>query len=113
MERNSHPPVRERAPFDEADMTAIGEDTYMLHATGVMGFQPAEIAVEPIDEAGIPEPTWARYEVVAYHWGDSKPGSHQYEVGKELTLPPGAVGVELVGANKTEQLPVIFDREER
>lgn len=109
MDNNGHPPVREPAPFDTADLTGVGENTYTLSVRGVLGFQPAEMAVEPIDEPAIPEPQWARYEVVAYHWGDSKPGSLPYEVDTEVVLPPGAIGVELVGANKTEQLPVIFD----
>jgi hypothetical protein len=112
MDPTLHPPVRERAPFDDAELSAIGETTYILRVRGRMEFRATEMGIEPIDEPSIPEPMWARYEIVAYHWGDNPPDPNEYDVSREVTLPPGAIGVELVGANKTEQLPVIFDEKE-
>lgn len=109
MPTDSHPPVRERIPFSEARDEGLADDLYRVHAKGTTEFRMAEIAIEPVDEPSIPEPEWLRLEVVGYHYGDSKPAPTDYEVAIEVTLPPGAKGFEVIGKNRTERLPVIFD----
>jgi hypothetical protein len=108
---DGHPPVRELLSFEIATLEAIGEDRYRVVATGKTDRPMPEIAIEPVDEPGIPEPQWVRLEVVGYHFGDQRPEPTEYRAETEVTLPPGAIGVELVGADRTEQLPVIFEAE--
>lgn len=109
MSANTHPPVSERLPFDTAWLKSDSETSCVVTATGIAPCNMGEYAVQQVDEPGIPEPTWVQCEVVGRHFGECPPDATPYTGVGTISLPPGAVGIELHGANRTERLPIIFD----
>lgn len=108
MNPGTHPPVRETLSFDEARIEDLTDNGCTVVAEGTAPGAWAEYAVELIDEPGIPEPTWVRCEVVGYHFGEYKPQPTPYRADGKVLLRPGTIGVELVGSDRTERLPLIF-----
>jgi hypothetical protein len=104
----THPPIRERLPFDAARIENVSETDCTVVAEGNAPGAWAEYSVESIDEPGIPEPEWVRREVVGYHFGEYRPQATPYRAEGAVALPPGCLGVELVGRDRTERLPIIF-----
>lgn len=108
MGPGTHPPVREQLPFKDAWLEQLSEGRYRVVSIGTSEWPMPEVAIEPMEELGIPEPQWLRLEVVGYHFGEHRPEPADYRAEAEVILPPGAKGVELVGKDRTERLPVIF-----
>ena len=103
------PPVRELMPFDDAQLEPTSETRTRVVVEGTSPGTMAQYEVEPKDELGIPEPEWLRVEVVGYHWGDYRPPPVPYRAEGEVDLPPGCIGVEVIGKDRTERLPLIFN----
>lgn len=109
MEQSIHPPARQRLPFDDAWLESQDEQHVTVVVAGIAPWPMPEVAIEPIpDEPSIPEPEWLRLEIVGYHFADHRPEPVPYRAESTVALPPGAKGVELVGAERSERLPVIF-----
>jgi hypothetical protein len=108
MEPGTHPPARERLAFDEAWLESVSENSCTVKAAGSAPCNMAEYAVELIAEPSIPEPEWVRCEVVGYHFGECPPDPTPYRAGSTVPLPPGVLGVELHGSDRSERLPIIF-----
>lgn len=110
MERSTHPPARQRLPFDDALLQSEDEQQVRVVASGTAPWPMPEVAIEPLaDEPSIPEPEWLRLEVVGYHFADHPPQPTPYRAETVVWLPPGAKGVELLGEGRSERLPVIFE----
>ena len=108
MEAGTHPPIRERLSFDEAGLENVTDNGCPVVAEGMAPGEWAEYAIEVIDEPSIPEPSWVRCEVVGYHFGEYLPRETPYRAEGAVSLPPGCIGVEVLGKDRTERLPLIF-----
>ena len=106
MEPGKHLPVRELLSFESVHLAGgfVGGFTIT-----VSGTQPDAWMVELEDDPNpsIPEPEWVRWEIVGYHTGEYRPDPHAYSVSRQVPdMSPDAKGVEIVGKNKTERVPI-------